>query len=156
MVSVDFSDDCSSGVILQEQSGGHFRIKTEMNFNSWFLVSLVASWFYFSNLYSPILQNRIQSVNICSLLMRLWKELEYSAFCPSKYIISFLILGMWVTPLKRTELPTQLGPGQSTEPMKYWILSENKLSWLEWERLLEIGEYYISFSTVIPLFSYAN
>lgn len=77
-------------------------------------------------------------------------------FCPSKYIISVLILGMWVTPLKRTELPTQLGPGQSTESTKYWILSENKLSWLEWERLLEIGEYYISCSSVIPLFGYAN
>lgn len=41
MVSVDFSHDCSSGRILQKQSGGQFLIKIETNFNSLFLVSLV-------------------------------------------------------------------------------------------------------------------
>lgn len=42
MVSVGFSDDHSCGRILQKQSGGHFWIKTEMNFHSSLLVSLVS------------------------------------------------------------------------------------------------------------------
>lgn len=42
MVAVGFSDDHSSGGLLQKQSGGQILIKTVMNFHSLLLVSSVS------------------------------------------------------------------------------------------------------------------
>lgn len=132
-------DSSSSASLLTAEATESYKNTRMVTFGSiWdqfqvFVCSLISFPldYTFSNLCSPIQQNKIQSVNIFSLQIRIWKDLEYSAFCRAKHLISCLILSMRLTPLKRTELPTQLGPGQSAEPMKYWILTKDKLSWFD-------------------------